>query len=422
MLLSTVNWFTRAIRPPESTPNDNTPEESVPGTVGPQLAAGDPDGIQLDVGVSGASYLPPSAIIPSTWAGWPASWWPPNWNGTSPQSLSETAWLCIDLNASQLATMPPYLVDAPPSLNAEWLRNPDPDKYTSWEEFAKQVFWDYQAVGEVFVIATSFYSTGYPARFHVVPSWSVKVEIAEGRRTYRIGELDVTGDILHIRYQSSTGDAHGHGPLEVGGARMTASAVLQRYASQAGDLIPSSILEAPDAMPADQAERLRDQWIAQRQAMPGMPAVLSGGLKWTPTQLDPASMGLVELSRFNESRIAVLLGVPPYMVGLQQGDPMTYTNASALFDHHWRAGLRPKAQSVMGALSQWLLPRLTRVELNRDEYVRPGPKERAETYAILNGIREDPLAGPAALSVDEIREAERLNNTTPQDLQVGVLG
>ena len=70
----------------------------------------------------------------------------------------------------------------------------------------------------------------------------------------------------------------------------------------------------------------------------------------------------------------MLLGVPPFLVGLPSGgDSMTYSNVTALFDYHWRAGLRPKAQTVMAALSGWLLPRGTGVELNRDAYVQPEP-------------------------------------------------
>jgi hypothetical protein len=108
------------------------------------------------------------------------------------------------------------------------------------------------------------------------------------------------------------------------------------------------------------------------------------------------------------------------MLALQQGDPMTYANATSLFDFHWRSSLRPKAQTVMSGLSGWLLLRGTRVELNRDEYVQPGPYERAQTYAILNAI-VDPATGKPALAVDEIRRAERIDNTAPSDLAAGVL-
>ena len=58
----------------------------------------------------------------------------------------------------------------------------------------------------------------------------------------------------------------------------------------------------------------------------------------------------------------------------------------------------------MAALSGWALPRGTTVELNRDAYVQPGPLERAQTEQILVGI--------GAMCVDEVREVERLTETT----------
>jgi HK97 family phage portal protein len=332
-------------------------------------------------------------------------------------ALTDTAWTCVDLNASVLASMPPYLVDAAPSLSAGWLVNPDPDVYTCWAEFAKQLFWDYQAAGEAFVICTARYATGWPARFHVVPPWAVEVEFLDGRRVYEIGDIPVPdGDLLHIRYSGSTADPRGHGPLEIGSARLVAARVLAQYAFNvaANGGVLSSILTHPDELSADQAAALQQQWVAARTASLGAPAVLSGGVTWEAVQLNPQDMALVDLSRWNESRIAVLLGVPPTLVGLPSGgDPMTYKNVTMLFDYHWRAGLRPKASAVMGALSGWLLPLGTSVEVNRDAYVQAEPLERAQTAQIYAGI--------GVLSVDEIRAAERFDQVaTP--LHQGVMG
>jgi HK97 family phage portal protein len=416
-----VGLFTRAIRPPDpEIPNSNDPASVPPATVGPPSAApGDPHGVAV-TGASAPPWTPP-IIRPSAWSGWPAEWNTPNWSGTSLNTLTDTAWMCLDLNSSVLSTMPPYLVGAAPSLNADWLTNPDPDIYSSVEEFLKQLFWDYQAVGETFVVATARYSTGWPARFRVLPPWTVNVEMDQGERYYSVGEVDKTADMLHIRYQSTTADAHGHGPLEAGAARLVAAEVWQRYATSLASSggVPPSVLEHPEELTAEQSALLKAQWVEARISSIGEPAVLSGGLQWKPTQVNPKDMALIELSQYTDARIAALLGVPPYMIALQQGDPTTYANATSLYDFHWRSSLRPKAQAVMSALSGWLLPRGTRVELNRDEYVQPGPYERAQTAAILNGIVD--ARGNPALTVDEIREAERLDNTAPPDLAEGVL-
>jgi HK97 family phage portal protein len=387
---------------PRDTPNDNTLESNPPGTVGPHTVGDD------------VMVMPP--IRPQPWAGWPVDWNTPNWYGRV-STLTDTAWACLDLNASILASMPPYLVGASSSLPVDWLNNPDPDLYTSWDEFTKQLFWDFQ-MGEAFILATAWYSNGYPARFHVVAPWFVNVELGgDGLRNYRIGSADVTREILHIRYQGTTDSARGHGPLEAGAGRLVAAEALARYASQlaAAGGIPHAVLKHPGNLNAEQAAVLQTHWVQARMSSMGLPAVLSGGIEFETLSLDPEKMALVDLAKWNESRIAVLLGVPPFLMGLPSGgDSMTYSNVESLFDYHWRAGLKPKVDPVVKALSGWLLPRGTSVELNRDEYVRPGPLERAQTWQILVQL--------GVVSTDEVREIERFSVAAPSPtLTSGVL-
>ena len=387
------------------TPNANDPLSVPPATVGPPSAdAGDPSAVTVtELGTPSAFGA--TCIVPSGWSGWPDYWATPRW-GNRHDDLTDTAWAALDLNASVLATMPPYLVGARVGLPTGWLTNPDPDFYGCWEEFAKQLWWDYQ-LGEAFILCTSRYEDGRgrPARFHVVSPWLVNAELdRDGFRRYRIGEMDVTADIRHIRYQSRTDDAHGHGPLEIGGCRVVAARVLARYASNlaASGGVPPGWLEHPDELTADQATDLQTKWLEARYEAMGLPAVLSGGVTYRTPDVNARDLALVELAQFNESRISVLLGVPPFLLGLPSGgDSMTYSNVSSLFDYHWRAGLRPKAGRVMPDLSQWLLPLGTRLELNRDEYVQPGPLERAQTDAILAGL--------GAESGEEIRAEDRLS-------------
>jgi HK97 family phage portal protein len=373
-------------------PNGNDPADVPPATVGPDVARpGDPDGVDivtLGDPVPGRNWPPP----PSHWSGYPAEW-ATSWDmGATArlEDLSDIAWGCVDLNANVLATMPPYLTGAAASLDASWLANPDPDIYTDWAEFAKQLFWDFQ-LGEAFVLSTARYDNGagYPARFHVVAPWLVNVEMDAGRRRYSIGDDDVTGEIRHLRYKGRADDARGHGPLDAGRGRVIAANVLSRYATNLATAggVPSSILTAPGDVTAAQAADLRDQWLEARLSNLGLPAVLSGGLTWQATQINPKDMALIELLGFNEARMCVLLGVPPSLMALPSGETsMLYKNQEGIYDFHWRSGLRPRAALVMGGLSEWLLPRGTAVELNRDAYVQPGPLERAQTWQILTSI------------------------------------
>lgn len=369
-------------------PNDNDPAEVPPATVGPPEARpGDPNAIEV---TTDGSWRPPPRPRAAPWSGWPAEWQVPQWQSQLDQ-LVDAAWMCLDLNSSILSTMPPFQTRGghvtPP---ASWMANPDPDLYTSWAEFAKQLWWDYQ-MGEAFVLCTARFADGWPARFHVVEPWLVNAEMVDGRRRYTIGTLDPGPDLLHIRYKSSTSDARGHGPLEAGRARLVAAATLTRYLSTVveGGGVPYYVITHPLELNAQQVDDLRQQWWESRMNHLGMPAIMSGGIGIETLQMSPTDMALLDLSQFTEARIASLLGVPPFLVGLPSGgDSMTYSNVTSLFDYHWRAGLRPKALVVMQALSQWALPRGTAAEVNRDEYVRPDPFTRAQTYDILirNGV------------------------------------
>lgn len=404
----------RSIRPPDPVqPNATDPAGAgAPGTVGPDqlVNPGDPSGVTVQSVAAGAGSMPPSIIYPSGWSGWPADWGI-SW-GNYAARLTDTAWVCVDLNSSILASMEPFLVNAAPSLDSGWMTNPEPDLYTSWQEFAKQLFWDFQ-LGEVFVLSTARYTTGWPARFHVVPPWMVDITMDGPLRAYEIGGRDVTADMLHIRYQSTVWDLHGHGPLEAVAGKVAASGMLARYASQLASQggIPSSVLEHPEQLTAAQAQQLRDQWVQARVDALGAPAVLSGGVKWTPTQMNPEEMSLQAISDRINADIAVALRVPPDLLGLPGGGTQTYKNVTSMLDYHWRAGLRPFADAVMDALSGWLLPRGTEVQVNSDTYVQPEPYVRAQTAQIYNNIRDE--QGNPVMTVQQIQEAENLMVGTP---------
>lgn len=381
-----------------------------PDSVGQDYNPGDPEGVVLEGQETFSRSLPFPA--PSPWSGWPSQWDTPMWgaaggvNGLS--RLVDTAWACIDLNASVLAAMPPYRLQSGQIVNPlSWMGNPDPLIYSSWYEFAKQLFWDY-LMGEVFVLPMSHFADNSPRTFRVVPPWLMNVELRGGRREYMLGSEDVTDEVLHIRYQSSTTDAHGHGPLEAAGARVVASGLLQRYVHQLVETggVPHYWLHHEKRLEKHQADELLEQWVESRMRHSGHPGVLSGPVTLESMPSPSAKdMALLELSQWTESRIAIALGVPPPIMGLPSGgDSLTYKNQEDIYEFHDRSSLRPKATAVMQAFSWWALPRGQSVELNRDEYSRPGMKERAEAYQILHAM--------GVISTEQIQAAERLHSSS----------
>ena len=412
----------RSIRPVDDadTPNQNPPGVPPASVGGADYTPGDPAGLVVDDGPPAPPW-PRSWLHASPWDGWPAEWNLPAMGQVD--DLADMAWAALDLNASVFSTMPPYLVGASGNLPDEWLDNPDPYEYTSWATFAHGLMWDFQ-LGEAFVVCTSRYANGWPACFHLVEPWMVNVEFGrDGHRQYRVGDIALDGgpggDLLHIRYRSTVSNARGTGPLDAGRSRLVAARVLLRYMTNfiLGGAVPSSILESPDEITAKQASDLQAQWLNARMSNLGLPAVIGGGVTWRPTEANPLDTALVELAAYTEAKIPTLLGVPPALVGLPSGqDSLTYNNQIMIRDQHWQGGLKPKASRLMLALSQWLVPRGTSIEVNRDEYVRPGPLERAQTWDIYlrNGV----------VTVDEVRQGERFDlasRTAGSDVVSGVL-
>jgi HK97 family phage portal protein len=408
--MSFWTWLTGAGATPNATVGD-------PDSVGPGYSPGDPDGFELEAATPSNNRM--AAVVTSPWDGWPANWSTPTWNnlGSKFDDLVDTAWAALDLNSSVLSTMPVYRTRdgrvLPPTT---WMMNPDPMIYTSWHEFARQLFWDYQ-LGEAFVLPMARTADNLPYNFRVIPQWLINVEMAGGRRVYNLGTLDITEDVLHIRYKSATDGARGVGPLESGKTRLVAAGVLARYATEIaqGGGIPKYVLEVEQQLTRAQADEVLDQWWASRMqnlGEPWKPAVLSGGVKANPLQLSPQEMALLDLAKYNEARISNLLGVPPFLLGLPSGDDsMTYSNVTSLFDFHDRRCLKPAAVHVMSALSGWALPRGQSAELNRDEYSRPTFKERAEAYEKLVTI--------GVLSSEEIRTMERFIGTESAEALTG---
>jgi hypothetical protein len=391
-------------------PNANGP--STPPTVGgADYTGGDPNGVIFDTsGETTTRSLP--FPLPSGWDGWPASWNVPAWDfGSKFNELVDIAWACLDLNSRVLSTMPVYRTRQgeviPP---ATWMTNPDSSIYSSWHEFAKQLFWDWQ-LGEAFVLPVARGFDGYPLTFRVVPPWMVHVEMKGGVRVYHLGGLsgpDITDEVLHIRYKSTTDGARGVGALEAAGGRMLTAGILAKYVREVATTggVPYYTLETDQVLEDGDAQDLLEAWVTNRAANPGAPPVLDSNLKLvTHMAMSPKDMAMMEVSEFTEGRIAILLGVPPFIMGLSTGNSMVYSNVSQVFEFHDRSFLHTAAAAVMADLSWWALPALQCVELNRDEYTRPSFEVRAQAYV--------QLVGAGIMSVEEVRMAERLTGHAP---------
>jgi HK97 family phage portal protein len=393
---------------PQSLPprSDVIPNENEPiGTVGPAPTAD-------NAGVGAQNVLYPAGSPPleaSAWAGWPVEWDTPNTNSLGMGGSAgdvDIVYAAIDLNARIAADMPVGVTrgnvpQSPPS----WIPNPQPEVYTSWSEFFKQAWFSYQAIGETFIVATSRFADGFPRTFMCLNPMFVTVDInpSTGLRQYWVGGEPATEDILHIRYNSVNGDAHGHGPLDVAGARITAARVFMKYASDLARNggVPWAVLKHKYRLHPDQANRMKAQWIASARNRFGAPAILDSDADLQVLQVLPKDMALSELSQHTEARLAMLLGVPAFLLSLPSGaDSMTYTNVSQLFDQHWRTTLRPMSRFITRAISGWALPAGNELEIDPESYIRADATARANYYSIM--------ISAGIMTPDEARNLERL--------------
>jgi HK97 family phage portal protein len=409
-----------------SIPRDQIPNANDPiGSVGPNV----PEGFGDVHAMYPEGQLESSGIMPEVmaWQGWPTGWNTPLWNGQpSFSKLVSTLWTCIDLNTRQLASFPIYGVKGVTVVPLpEWSNNPEPEMYSDWTEAAKQLFNTFQAQGEIFLWCTARKRDGLGPngigsvqRFVVLNPSFVNVEWSNGEIEYRLqGERIDKVDLLHIKYQSQPSNLRGIGPLEWCGQSVLSAAALEKMnanlASKGG--VPWAVLKSQRKLNGTESKSLQDAWIRGAQSRNGAPAVLSGSIDLETLTISPREMMMLEQRVFDETRIASAFGVPPFLVGLPQPSGLTYANANMLFDFHWRMTLRSSAAAVASAMSNWLLPRGTRFEFNRDDYVKPTDYERAQTDAILFNIIDE--NGNRAKTVDEIRMGNRLFPHDPSKVE-----
>ena len=325
-----------------------------------------------------------------------------------------TVMTCVDLNTRQLASFPAYGVrDRQPFALPSWYATPEPELYPDWSAFMKAAGASYYLAGETVLWATARFTNGRPARF-------VALDPAQLYRdpdgTWYIGTSDAgielrREDVCHIPYQLLPGvrSRRGIGPLMWAARHVVSAVELDAYAAAIARYGVWAVLKHPDELEEGQAGELQAQWMAARYSSLGAPAVLSGGIEFETLTMTPKDMALLDLKFFDLEMIAAAMGVPSVLVNLPQNNGLNYSSTLMLADWHWRATLRPHAQTFSGAMSRWLLDEGSAIEFDPDRYVQPPLEERARAYSTLHGIEEQDEDGSTkrALTIDEIRARER---------------
>jgi HK97 family phage portal protein len=143
---------------------------------------------------------------------------------------------------------------------------------------------------------------------------------------------------------------------------------------------PSSVLETDEKLTNEQAQILRNTWLATHRKH-RLPAVLSNGMKWKPITSSAADMELI-LTREQLIRdIARVYRIPANLIGAMS-DGQTYQNVE---------------QASLNFLTHTIAPWLRRIEIALSQILPPGQDVAFDTSSLL---RTDALTRSRVYAMD----------------------
>lgn len=171
---------------------------------------------------------------------------------------------------------------------------------------------------------------------------------------------------------------------------------------------PDFALETEGTISADQADTLRKTWVQRYGGVMNshLPAILQGGLKVKPLNINAEDAQLIETRGFQVQEIARIYGVPPFMIGHSEKTTSWGSGVEAMGIGFVKYTLQKHLVKIEQELNRKLWP--TRetffVEFNTAGLERGDYKTRMEGYRIALGRAGE----PAWMSVNEVRKLENL--------------
>lgn len=176
-------------------------------------------------------------------------------------------------------------------------------------------------------------------------------------KTNKRFKVDARGrlDVLHLKMINPLHDVYGLSPIVV--------AALNIDQHNEGDTWTYNLLKNGAGIPgvltteaelSDEAfERVRKQMENFSGAQKaGKTPILEGGLKWTPTGLNPKEMTWLENKDMTARFICQAFGVPPHLLGLAQGS--TFANVTEARVYFWDTTITPMTAWLAEELTAWL--------------------------------------------------------------------
>lgn len=299
--------------------------------------------------------------------------------------------------------------------------SPPETRMTTFSSMALDLIWEGNAIG----LVASRDASGYPTSIFPVPASDVQIRrvtpsafsmLPVGEIEYMVGPIQNLSsyDVIHVKGPCKPGSLRGMGVLEAHlyGTLKLAKEQMRQANGLAGNGVPTGKLTTlnPDTTTEELAAS-KEAWInAQRTRTV---AALGYGTDFVPIGWNAEELQMVESRKFSLQEQALIMGIPPYWLGVEAGS-MTYSNAEQQWLDLVKTTLGGHLARFEQKFSQYF-PRGSWVKANLDAYLRSDTMTRYQAHAtaITSGF----------LTVNEVREIEDREplpeSVQPESVQLG---
>ena len=207
-------------------------------------------------------------------------------------------------------------------------------------------------------------------------------------------------DILHIRALGRDGLV-GYSPVQLARQMLGGMMAQQEFEGRlwANDATPGVALIHPNKLSPEATENLRKLWDRRHKgpSKARSTAVLGEGVQIHNMTMPLEDAQFVENAQMKRTDVALMFGLPPYMLAAEVGSSLTYSTSETQSLDFVKWSLMPWLRRIENAVSwdQDLMPQNWYAKFDTSELLRGTTNERFLAYSIA-----------PHLLVDEVREAE----------------
>jgi HK97 family phage portal protein len=164
------------------------------------------------------------------------------------------------------------------------------------------------------------------------------------------------------------------------------------------DAAPAGYLRTEQRLTSDQADEVRDRWMSKRATANGAPAVLSQGMDFKATGINPQDMALLDTQKWDAMVIANAYGVPAPILNMALEGGLTYQNPEALMRMWWLTRLRTRSKRIMDSFGSQMLPAGQTVTQDASDITVEGSVEATDDPQLSPAAKASPAQQPGGLT------------------------